>query len=101
MTGEYVAEFRTDPMTDEWRPALDLDPVPDNDDLATERAAEAMRGTVTKLNRQVGFYKYRTRYVPAQLCQWFAKCDRPATHLEPHPVLGPVPACDRCPVIGR
>ena len=34
-------------------------------------------------------------------CHWFAKCDRQATHLEPHPVLGPQPACDRCPEIGK
>lgn len=35
------------------------------------------------------------------VCAWFAKCDRPATHIEPHPVLVGVPACDRCPTIGR
>lgn len=35
------------------------------------------------------------------LCQWFARCDNYATHAEPHPILGSVPACDRCPGIGR
>ncbi|OCB43673.1 hypothetical protein A5721_23905 [Mycobacterium vulneris] len=30
------------------------------------------------------------------LCAWFALCDQTATALEPHPVLGPVPICDRC-----
>lgn len=34
-------------------------------------------------------------------CQWFAGCDRPADHLEPHPFLGFVPACGRCVEIGR
>jgi hypothetical protein len=34
-------------------------------------------------------------------CHWFAKCDRQATHLEPHPVLGPTPACDRCVEKGK
>lgn len=29
-------------------------------------------------------------------CAWFALCDHTATSLEPHPVLGPVPICDRC-----
>lgn len=34
-------------------------------------------------------------------CRWFVKCDRYATHAEPHPALGFVPACDRCVNIGR
>lgn len=29
-------------------------------------------------------------------CAWFALCDNTATALEPHPVLGPVPICNRC-----
>lgn len=29
-------------------------------------------------------------------CQWFARCDRPATSTTPHPVLGDVPTCDEC-----
>lgn len=33
-------------------------------------------------------------------CEWFAACDRPATHDETHPILGTVPACDRCVTIG-
>ena len=35
------------------------------------------------------------------LCRWFARCDNYATHAEAHPVLGSVPACNRCPDIGR
>lgn len=35
------------------------------------------------------------------VCAWFAGCSNSATHLEPHPVLGAVPACDRCSNIGR
>lgn len=31
-----------------------------------------------------------------RVCEWFALCDRPATVLVPHPVLGQVPTCDRC-----
>jgi hypothetical protein len=38
---------------------------------------------------------------PGTRCAWFAKCDRDATHIEPHPILSGVPACDRCPTIGR
>jgi hypothetical protein len=29
-------------------------------------------------------------------CQWFALCDEPATHFQPHPVLTAVPCCDGC-----
>ncbi len=29
-------------------------------------------------------------------CQWFAKCDNMADNLVFHPVLGPVPTCERC-----
>jgi hypothetical protein len=29
-------------------------------------------------------------------CEWFARCELEATTLVPHPVLGDVPACDRC-----
>lgn len=31
-----------------------------------------------------------------QSCEWFARCDRTATRLVDHPVLGKVPACERC-----
>jgi hypothetical protein len=35
-------------------------------------------------------------------CEWFALCDRDATHLEAHPAFpGGVPACDRCASIGK
>ena len=29
-------------------------------------------------------------------CQWFLKCLNPANGLRDHPVLGPVPICQRC-----
>jgi hypothetical protein len=29
-------------------------------------------------------------------CQWFALCENEATTIEPHPILGVVPICDRC-----
>ena len=35
------------------------------------------------------------------MCEWFLRCTNEATHLEPHPILGEVPACDRCVKIGR
>lgn len=31
-----------------------------------------------------------------QVCQWFAKCARPANGLRPHPVYEQVPICARC-----
>lgn len=34
-------------------------------------------------------------------CAWFARCTNESTHYEWHPVLGWVPACDRCVKIGR
>lgn len=30
------------------------------------------------------------------MCEWFAKCDRPADGVMPHPILGDVPCCERC-----
>lgn len=32
----------------------------------------------------------------AQMCEWFARCDRPAAGVAPHPVLGAVPTCAPC-----
>lgn len=29
-------------------------------------------------------------------CEWFARCEREATHLVRHGVLGEVPTCERC-----
>jgi hypothetical protein len=29
-------------------------------------------------------------------CEWFALCDRPAAGVVHHPVLSPVPTCQRC-----
>ena len=34
--------------------------------------------------------------VKERVCAWFASCRNPADRLEQHPVLGAVPACDRC-----
>lgn len=30
------------------------------------------------------------------LCKWFLTCENPATLTIPHPILGDVPACQRC-----
>lgn len=30
------------------------------------------------------------------ICQWFARCANATTKAAKHPVLGPVPICDRC-----
>lgn len=36
------------------------------------------------------------KQLPRQICQWFHNCQNPADHMEPHPVLGQVPTCERC-----
>lgn len=47
-------------------------------------------GTVPRQDgRQAGLFE-------APTCQWFARCDRPATGTTAHPILGQVPTCDRC-----
>lgn len=30
------------------------------------------------------------------VCEWFLLCENTATSMEPHPILGEVPICDRC-----
>lgn len=55
-------------------------------------ALHAMEGDHTTVLQQV---------LAVVTCEWFAACTRVATHLEPHPVLGHVPACDPCPNVGR
>lgn len=34
-------------------------------------------------------------------CRWFALCDRESTCFVDHPVLGPVPCCDKCALQAR
>jgi hypothetical protein len=41
----------------------------------------------------------QTECLSERVCAWFATCRNPADRLEQHPVLGAVPACDRC--LGR
>lgn len=42
------------------------------------------------------------RVMDLGVCQWFALCDREATHLEAHPAFrNGVPACDRCVSVGK
>lgn len=31
-----------------------------------------------------------------QLCEWFARCVRPAARTCSHPILGEVPICEEC-----
>ena len=42
------------------------------------------------------FYEDQGGELIAVPCQWFARCDRPATNTEPHPVMGDVPCCQQC-----
>lgn len=56
--------------------------------------------TLAKLCEKVAALPARPRHLGA--CEWFARCEQDATHLEPHPAFpGGVPACDRCSGIGR
>ncbi len=32
----------------------------------------------------------------SKYCQWFFKCDQPASFIIDHPTLGDVPACEKC-----
>lgn len=61
--GEYVLELRENSISETWRPSVDADPVPDHNDMATEQAAARLRSEAAKLNREAGWYKYRTQYV--------------------------------------
>lgn len=38
---------------------------------------------------------------PLHGCEWFILCERPATGLTPHPVLGQVPTCDKCAAFAK
>lgn len=29
-------------------------------------------------------------------CEWFARCEREATHMVRHTILGEIPTCERC-----
>ena len=46
---------------------------------------------VVSIDENVGMYGLH-----ALGCEWFARCGQDATSLLPHPILGYVPACDRC-----
>lgn len=62
------------------------------DSMTLERLEELCREVASLPNRVVDWGP----------CEWFAACDRPATHMEAHPAFpGGVPACDRCAGIGR
>jgi hypothetical protein len=34
--------------------------------------------------------------VDGTLCEWWARCEYPATTTRRHPILGDVPICERC-----
>lgn len=61
--GEYRIEVRIEKGNEDWIPLIEADPVPDLEDMSTERSAQLLRNQVTKLNRQAGWYQYRTGYV--------------------------------------
>lgn len=64
--GEYRPEMMS-PSTKDWVPIPTLDPVPDREDMATERDAHTLRMAVAKMNKQNQHegVAYRVRYVPA------------------------------------
>jgi hypothetical protein len=49
------------------------------------------------VRHQIGALRAKVyNVVPAGNCAWFAGCGAVATGVAPHPILGEVPACDRC-----
>lgn len=71
--------------------------------LAREHAERALGRAATEVRDYGPNYVRDARAVLAASvprCEWFAACENPATHEEPHPVLGAVPCCDRCAKVG-
>lgn len=70
------------------------DPVPEQTryDPARDIAAALTRGAAPEGQPQPA----AEATTSAQLCEWFARCDRPAAALVAHPALPPVPACRDC-----
>jgi hypothetical protein len=58
------------------------------------------RGTETQRGGNPSDYLYTLTPLGwaaiARECQWFAGCTNVATGSRPHPVMAPVPICDRC-----
>lgn len=64
-----------------WMSAQAGDIVPSGNDLVMITGFDPATGMLSGLIMQ---------------CTWFARCPNDATHLVPHPIIGYVPACDRC-----
>lgn len=61
---EYVIEVRDDRDSDVWHPAVGYDPLTDDGTWRTEDAVIKLRAACARENREEGWYRFRTRYVP-------------------------------------
>lgn len=60
-------------------------------------ANERGYGVAINPKRTKGAYSViGTPRIPGGTCKWFALCENAATLTIPHPILGDVPACQRC-----
>ena len=65
---------------------------------AANEFAERSRGMnpVKKTTRKKRKAKFDPRNKKSDDCQWFALCENKAVTVEPHPIIGEVPICQRC-----
>jgi len=64
--------------------------------LASDRAYRNAENAEQQAQREYEIEQEEAERLDSGDCQWFRDCGNPATSLEPHPILGAVPICERC-----